>query len=93
MDTHCWLHTGAVACAEKLAKGEPTDKYVGFCRKFVNILLSHGIKPILVFGECTVPSKKEVEKSRRDLKKSKKHLATSRLWILASYQMSLPKKI
>ncbi|XP_057398766.1 exonuclease 1 isoform X1 [Balaenoptera acutorostrata] len=66
VDTYCWLHKGAVACAEKLAKGEPTDKYVGFCMKFVNMLLSHGIKPILVFDGCTLPSKKEVEKSRRE---------------------------
>ncbi|XP_037366183.1 exonuclease 1 isoform X2 [Talpa occidentalis] len=65
VDTYCWLHKGAIACAEKLAKGEPTDRYVGFCMKFVNMLLSHGIKPILVFDGCTLPSKKEVEKSRR----------------------------
>lgn len=66
VDTYCWLHKGAVACAEKLAKGEPTEKYVGFCMKLVNMLLSHGIKPILVFDGCTLPSKKEVEKSRRE---------------------------
>ncbi|XP_045443080.1 exonuclease 1 isoform X2 [Pipistrellus kuhlii] len=66
VDTYCWLHKGAIACAEKLAKGEPTDKYVGFCMKFVNMLLSHGIKPILVFDGCTLPSKKEVEKARRE---------------------------
>ncbi|XP_074172892.1 exonuclease 1 [Rhinolophus sinicus] len=66
VDTYCWLHKGAIACAEKLAKGEPTDKYVGFCMKFVNMLLTHGIKPILVFDGCTLPSKKEVEKSRRE---------------------------
>ncbi|XP_008573484.1 PREDICTED: exonuclease 1, partial [Galeopterus variegatus] len=66
VDTYCWLHKGAIACAEKLAKGEPTDKYVGFCMKFVNMLLSHGIKPILVFDGCTLPSKKEVERSRRE---------------------------
>ncbi|XP_057583915.1 exonuclease 1 isoform X2 [Hippopotamus amphibius kiboko] len=66
VDTYCWLHKGAVACAEKLAKGEPTDKYVIFCMKFVNMLLSYGIKPILVFDGCTLPSKKEVEKSRRE---------------------------
>ncbi|XP_025244779.1 exonuclease 1 isoform X2 [Theropithecus gelada] len=66
VDTYCWLHKGAIACAEKLAKGEPTDRYVGFCMKFVNMLLSHGIKPILVFDGCTLPSKKEVERSRRE---------------------------
>ncbi|XP_058389528.1 exonuclease 1 isoform X1 [Diceros bicornis minor] len=66
VDTYCWLHKGAIACAEKLARGEPTDKYVGFCMKFVNMLLTHGIKPILVFDGCMLPSKKEVEKSRRE---------------------------
>ncbi|KAF6073288.1 exonuclease 1 [Phyllostomus discolor] len=66
VDTYCWLHKGAIACAEKLAKGEPTDKYVGFCMKFVNMLLCHGVKPILVFDGCTLPSKKEVEVSRRE---------------------------
>ncbi|XP_021571103.1 exonuclease 1 isoform X2 [Carlito syrichta] len=66
VDTYCWLHKGAIACAEKLAKGEPSDRYVGFCMKFVNMLLSHGIKPILVFDGCTLPSKKEVERSRRE---------------------------
>lgn len=25
VDTYCWLHKGAYACAEKLARGEPTD--------------------------------------------------------------------
>lgn len=66
VDTYCWLHKGAISCAEKLAKGEPTDRYVGFCMKFVNMLLSHGIKPILIFDGCTLPSKKEVEKTRRE---------------------------
>ncbi|XP_043818497.1 exonuclease 1 [Dromiciops gliroides] len=66
VDTYCWLHKGAFACSEKLAKGEPTDQYVAFCMKFVSMLLSHGIKPVLVFDGCTLPSKKEVEKSRRE---------------------------
>ncbi|EMP37508.1 WD repeat-containing protein 64 [Chelonia mydas] len=66
VDTYCWLHKGAYACAEKLAKGEPTDQYVVFCLKLVDMLLSFGIKPILVFDGCTLPSKKEVEKARRE---------------------------
>ncbi|KAM4861901.1 exonuclease 1 isoform 2-T5 [Thomomys bottae] len=70
VDTYCWLHKGAIACAEKLAKGEPTDRYVGFCMKLVNMLLSHGIKPILIFDGCTLPSKKEVERSRRERRQS-----------------------
>ncbi|XP_078505523.1 exonuclease 1 isoform X2 [Lissotriton helveticus] len=66
VDTYCWIHKGAFACAEKLAKGEPTDQYVAYCMKFVDMLLGCGIKPILVFDGCTLPSKKEVEKSRRE---------------------------
>ncbi|KFV76520.1 Exonuclease 1 [Dryobates pubescens] len=66
VDTYCWLHKGAYACAEKLARGEPTDVYVAFCMRLVDMLLSFGIKPILVFDGCTLPSKKEVEKARRE---------------------------
>uniref|UniRef100_A0A672VCQ5 Exonuclease 1 n=1 Tax=Strigops habroptila TaxID=2489341 RepID=A0A672VCQ5_STRHB len=66
VDTYCWLHKGAYACAEKLARGEPTDVYVAFCMKLVDMLLSFGIIPILVFDGCTLPSKKEVEKARRE---------------------------
>ncbi|NXP45776.1 EXO1 Exonuclease, partial [Heliornis fulica] len=66
VDTYCWLHKGAYACAEKLARGEPTDLYVVFCMKLVDMLLSFGTKPILVFDGCTLPSKKEVEKARRE---------------------------
>ncbi|KAH0622523.1 hypothetical protein JD844_024905 [Phrynosoma platyrhinos] len=66
VDTYCWLHKGAYACAEKLAKGEPTNQYVVYCMKFVDMLLTFGVKPILVFDGCTLPSKKEVEKSRRE---------------------------
>ncbi|XP_046886088.1 exonuclease 1 isoform X1 [Hypomesus transpacificus] len=66
VDTYCWLHKGAFSCAEKLAKGEPTDQYVSYCMKFVDMLLSFGVKPILVFDGCNLPSKHEVEKSRRE---------------------------
>ncbi|KAK7901729.1 hypothetical protein WMY93_018498 [Mugilogobius chulae] len=66
VDTYCWLHKGAFSCAEKLAKGEPTEQYVWFCMKFVDMLLNFGVKPILVFDGRNLPSKREVEKSRRE---------------------------
>lgn len=66
VDAYCWLHKGSYGCAEKLARGEPTDHYVVFCMKLVDMLLSFGIKPVLVFDGCTLPSKKEVEKARRE---------------------------
>ncbi|KAM9345078.1 exonuclease 1 [Symphorus nematophorus] len=66
VDTYCWLHKGAFSCAEKLAKGEPTDQYVWYCMKFVDMLLTFRVKPILVFDGRNLPSKKEVEKARRE---------------------------
>uniref|UniRef100_UPI003AABE341 exonuclease 1 n=1 Tax=Centroberyx gerrardi TaxID=166262 RepID=UPI003AABE341 len=66
VDTYCWLHKGAFSCAEKLAKGEPTYQYVWYCMKFVDMLLSFNVKPVLVFDGRNLPSKKEVEKARRE---------------------------
>ncbi|XP_077586459.1 exonuclease 1 [Stigmatopora nigra] len=65
VDTYCWLHKGAFSCAEKLAKGEPTDQYVWYCMKFVDMLFSFNVKPILVFDGRNLPSKREVEKARK----------------------------
>ncbi|KAJ8359604.1 hypothetical protein SKAU_G00161290 [Synaphobranchus kaupii] len=84
VDTYCWLHKGAFSCAEKLAKGEPTDQYVMYCMKFVDMLLSFGVKPILVFDGCNLPSKREVETSRRErrqanLKKGKQLLREGKI--------------
>ena len=41
-------------------------RYVYYCMKYVNNLLSFGIKPIMVFDGCRLPSKHDVEKSRRE---------------------------
>uniref|UniRef100_A0A4W6E6Q1 Exonuclease 1 n=1 Tax=Lates calcarifer TaxID=8187 RepID=A0A4W6E6Q1_LATCA len=70
VDTYCWLHKGAFSCAEKLAKGEPTDQYVWYCMKFVDMLLNFGVKPVLVFDGRNLPSKHEVEKARRERRES-----------------------
>ncbi|XP_041865525.1 exonuclease 1 [Melanotaenia boesemani] len=66
VDTYCWLHKGAFSCAEKLAKGEPTDQYVWYCMKFVDMLLNFSVKPVLVFDGRNLPSKQEVETARRE---------------------------
>jgi len=42
------------------------DRYVYYCMKYINNLLSFGIKPIMVFDGCRLPSKQDVEKSRRE---------------------------
>ncbi|PSN42753.1 hypothetical protein C0J52_10656 [Blattella germanica] len=76
IDAYCWLHRGAYTCVEKLARGEPCDEYVYYCMKFVNMLLSHNIKPILVFDGQHLPAKAATEKMRRqNRQKCKKQAA------------------
>uniref|UniRef100_A0A0P4W1D1 Exonuclease 1 n=1 Tax=Scylla olivacea TaxID=85551 RepID=A0A0P4W1D1_SCYOL len=65
VDAYCWLHKGAFSCADKLVKGEPTNGYVIYVMKQVSLLLSHGIKPIMVFDGCHLPSKAVTETKRR----------------------------
>lgn len=66
VDAYCWLHKGAFACAEKLARGDHTDQYVYYCMKYVNMLLHHNIKPILVFDGGHLNAKADTEKKRRE---------------------------
>lgn len=41
-------------------------RYVTYCMKYVNMLLSHDIKPILVFDGQPLPSKLGTELKRRE---------------------------
>uniref|UniRef100_A0A182RZK4 Exonuclease 1 n=1 Tax=Anopheles funestus TaxID=62324 RepID=A0A182RZK4_ANOFN len=66
IDTYCWLHRGAFACAERLARGESTDMHILYCLKYVQLLLSHNIKPILVFDGQHLPAKAATEAKRRE---------------------------
>jgi len=66
IDVYCWLHKGAFGCADKLVLSQKTDGYVTYVMKYVDLLLHHDIKPILVFDGRNLPSKAETEKKRRD---------------------------
>ncbi|XP_041468401.1 exonuclease 1-like isoform X2 [Lytechinus variegatus] len=66
IDTYCWIHRGAVACATQLAKGDPADHYVRYCLKYVNMLRALDIKPVMVFDGRNLPAKAAVEDSRRE---------------------------
>ncbi|XP_030854685.1 exonuclease 1 isoform X2 [Strongylocentrotus purpuratus] len=66
IDSYCWIHRGAVACATQLAKGEPADHYVRYCLKYVNMLRALDIKPVMVFDGRNLPAKAGVEDSRRE---------------------------
>ncbi|XP_053688445.1 exonuclease 1 [Sabethes cyaneus] len=79
IDSYCWLHKGAFACADKLARGEPTDVHIQYCLKYVNLLLSHDIKPILVFDGRHLPAKAATEAKRRESRNSSKKRAAELL--------------
>ncbi|XP_023946184.2 exonuclease 1 [Bicyclus anynana] len=66
IDTYCWLHKGAFACADKLVRGEETDVHIKYCLKYVTMLLSKNIKPILVFDGRHLPAKAMTEMKRRE---------------------------
>ncbi|XP_055633954.1 exonuclease 1 [Toxorhynchites rutilus septentrionalis] len=79
IDSYCWLHKGAFACADKLARGEVTDIHIQYCLKYVHLLLSHDIKPILVFDGRHLPAKAGTEAKRRETRNSSKQRAAELL--------------
>jgi exonuclease 1 len=56
VDSYCLLHRGAYSCSDKLVKGIPTSAHIDYSMKFVNMLLSMGVKPIMVFDGRLVKS-------------------------------------
>lgn len=66
IDAYCWLHKGAFGCAERLARGEETNGYVLYCQKYLNLLRTFGIKPIMVFDGQHLAAKKQTELKRRE---------------------------
>ena len=79
VDVYCWLHKGAFGCAEKLVQNQPTNGYVIYVMKYVDLLLYHNIKPILVFDGRNLPSKAETEKKRRENRQRDRALAVQYL--------------
>ncbi|XP_055304044.1 exonuclease 1 [Sitodiplosis mosellana] len=75
IDSYCWLHKGAFAVGDKLVRGEDTNVHIMYCVKYVQLLLSHNIKPILVFDGRHLPAKAETEAKRRESRKIAKQRA------------------
>ena len=43
------LHRGAFACPLELAAGEPTDKFLGYSERMIDLMRQHSVTPLLVF--------------------------------------------
>ncbi|XP_066246780.1 exonuclease 1 [Euwallacea similis] len=79
IDSYCLLHKGVNACAEQLARGEDSTLYVDYCMKYVKMLHSYEIHPIMVFDGRNLPAKAETEAKRRESRKNAKHRAAQLL--------------
>ena len=79
IDVYCWLHKGAFGCAEKLVQGQPTVGYILYTMKYLDMLLHHNIKPVLVFDGRHLPSKAGTEKKRRENRQKYKAMALQHL--------------
>ncbi|KAJ3269783.1 Rad2 nuclease [Terramyces sp. JEL0728] len=72
IDGYVWLHKGAFGCALELHTGVPTKKYVDYCMKKIDLLLSLEIWPVVVFDGGYLPLKEKTEIARRTSRTSKR---------------------
>ncbi|CAG9816842.1 unnamed protein product [Phaedon cochleariae] len=79
VDTYCWLHKGATGCYFQLAQGDDSHVYVDYCMKYVKLLQSHAIRPILVFDGKNLPAKADTETKRRESRTKAKQRAAELL--------------
>ncbi|XP_057655500.1 exonuclease 1 isoform X1 [Diorhabda carinulata] len=79
IDTYCWLHKGANSCAFELASGNNTNLLVQYCLRYIKLLQSFDIKPILVFDGKNLPAKAETESKRRESRNRAKQRASELL--------------
>ncbi|CAH8442255.1 unnamed protein product [Schistosoma turkestanicum] len=68
VDVYCWIHRSSYSCASDLALGIPTDQYVRYVVKYINLMKTCNVKPILVFDGSDLPSKAETDLRRRETK-------------------------
>ncbi|XP_039118277.1 LOW QUALITY PROTEIN: exonuclease 1-like [Dioscorea cayenensis subsp. rotundata] len=61
VDIYSWLHKGAFSCSMEICKGLPTSRHIDYCMYRVNLLCSHGVKPILIFDGGLLSMKIDVE--------------------------------
>ena len=66
VDTYGWLHRGTISCAQDLALGRPTTKYIDYVLSRVRMLQFFNVTPYLVFDGDYLPSKAHTEAERAE---------------------------
>ncbi|CAI4219596.1 unnamed protein product [Parascedosporium putredinis] len=79
VDAYGWLHRGAIACANELAQGKPTRRYVQFAMGRVQMLQHFGVTPYIVFDGDFLPSKAGTEATRARSREEHKKKGTEYL--------------
>ena len=79
IDAYSWLHRGGHQCATELALHLPTDRHLAFCLTRLQLLLSHNVKPVLVFDGGRLPSKQHTEHARSARRHKERQLGVG-LW-------------
>ncbi|KAF9924785.1 Rad2 nuclease [Linnemannia zychae] len=64
VDGYVWLHKGAFSCAQELCLGQPTQKYVTYFMRRIEMFKFFGVKPYVVFDGGYLPSKARREESK-----------------------------
>eukprot|EP01138_Halocafeteria_seosinensis_P007183 gb/GECG01007346.1/.p1 GENE.gb/GECG01007346.1/~~gb/GECG01007346.1/.p1 ORF type:complete len:593 (+),score=70.20 gb/GECG01007346.1/:1-1779(+) len=64
IDGNAWLYRACYSCATELAMGIPTDKYVHFFMRRIQLLKQNDVEPVVVFDGAKPQLKLEVEDTR-----------------------------
>ncbi|KAK3834998.1 MAG: PIN domain-like protein [Linnemannia gamsii] len=64
VDGYVWLHKGAFSCAQELCLGQPTNKYISYFMRKIEMFKFFGVKPYVVFDGGYLPSKASTEQER-----------------------------
>ena len=68
IDVYGWLHKAKYATSLQLKPGQEAIAHINYCIDLTNMLLRKGVKPYFVFDGAFLPSKKETEKHRFEIR-------------------------
>ncbi|KAG0341975.1 Rad2 nuclease [Podila humilis] len=75
VDGYVWLHRGVFSCAQELGLGQPTQKYVTYFMRQIEMFRFFGVKPYVVFDGGYLPSKAATEDERLSRREESKKQA------------------
>ena len=64
VDGYCWMHRSIYMCAEDVAEGKVTDRYIDFMLSMVDVLTGNNVQPIIVFDGAPLPIKSQTNLKR-----------------------------